>query len=145
MYSKMMLAQALRNSQAPMGEVATGGTQMPAQTGIPAMQSYGVPEFTGMNEGMNKDLGAAAGKAGQWMKDNYFTDNSAAGKIGPEVVKMGGQVPATNDTNRGFGGMWDDLKGSMPAGMGLDALKNGGWKDFSPVAQGWGALKSLWS
>lgn len=158
MYSKMMLAQALRNPQAPMGGGAMGGTQMPAQTGIPAMQSYGAPEFTGMNEGMNKDLGAAAGKAGQWMKDNYFAgpqadgmaQASAATTIGPEVAKMGGSMAPANDQskNGGFSGMFGDaLKAVSPVAMGIDSMKDGKWKDVasmvSPAMMGWNAIKGL--
>jgi len=121
----MRLAHALRNPQAQMGGGAMGGTQMPAQTGIPAMQSYDTPEFTGVNEGMNKDLGNMAKEAGQWAKDNYFAGSQADGmaqagaaqQYGPEVAKMGGSMaPATNENNRGFGGMWDD---AMSAGGGM--------------------------
>lgn len=128
MYSKMMLAQALRTPQAQMGGGAMGGTQMPAQTGIPAMQSYGAPEFTGMDEGMNKDFGKMAGAAGQWAKDNYFAGPQADGlaqagaaqQYGPEVAKMGGSMaPATNENNRGFGGMWGDLQSKLPMLKGL--------------------------
>ncbi len=112
MYSKMMLAQALR-TPVQMGTGATGGTQMPQQNTMAPAPLPEQPQMSGMNEG----LGKVAGAAGQWAKDNYFTDNSSVGTLGPEAVKMGGQTPAT--TNGGFNGMWGDLQSKLPMLKGL--------------------------
>lgn len=105
------------------GTSAGSVSQMPGRTSSLSNSMTPPPQFQ-KDGGIPPEALEAAKQGGQWVKDNYFTDNSAVGQYGPEAVKMGGQTEAT--TNGGFGGMYNDAMKAvegLPIGGVLDAFK----------------------
>jgi len=114
------------------GGMASGGTQMPERARM-QVDNAAPAQYTPMGEGMNKQIGQMGEKLGGWARDNYFTPSNAAPGTAPTV--RGGRThdgtlntEIAPDTNRGFGGMFDDMKGmlgKLPTGLGQLADKGG--------------------
>lgn len=116
MYSRPQIAQALRQGAPMGGGMASGGTQMPERA---RMQVGNAAPAQYSQEPLGGDMKESLGNIGSAIGAKYFTKN-------PEMPD--GQMGPPPDTNRGFGGMYDDLKGmvgKLPTGLGQMADKGG--------------------